>query len=582
MRWWRMIGVAGWAAVAAVSAGGAEETVAERDARMAWWREAKFGMFIHWGVYAVPAGVYRGEQIPGIGEWIMHRARIPVAEYREFAKEFNPVEYDPEGWVRLAKEAGMKYIVLTSKHHDGFALFDSAVTDWDVVDATPYGRDLLRPLVDAAHRAGLRIGVYHSQAQDWTHPGGAKAGMQEGEGWDEAHRGDFDEYLERIAIPQVTELLSGYDLDIFWWDTPTWMNAERAGRLAALLSLRPGIITNNRLGGGFAGDTETPEQHIPAQGIRGRDWETCMTMNDTWGYKSYDHNWKSGRTLVHNLVDIVSKGGNYLLNVGPTPRGIIPAPSRALLGEVGAWMKAHGEAIYGTQPSPFAAQGWGRCTVGSRDGKTVYYLHVFDWKDGAPFTVPLANRPVRAALLADPGRAVAYAGGDDAGIVIRPSGPAPDELCPVVVLEIEGDPVVIRPRVAAGPDGALALSAATAELLGETIQVETRYGDPSIGYWTQASDGLRWPVRLAAAGRYRVAVDAACPDDTAGTKLRLKIGEADLPVTVPATGGWDRFQTHQLGDLVLPAGDLDASLAVTDMPGGAVMNLRRITLSPIP
>lgn len=190
----------------------AAESPAQRDARMAWWREAKFGLFIHWGVYAVPA---RSDA------WTMHKYKIPLATYREFAKDFNPVRYDPAAWAKLAKDAGMRYIVITSKHHDGFALFPSDATDWDIADASPYGKDLLGPLVKAARGEGLKIGFYYSQAQDWTHPGGAKSGYKEGEGWDPAQNGAFDTYLKSIAIPQTRELITRYQPDIFWWDTPT-------------------------------------------------------------------------------------------------------------------------------------------------------------------------------------------------------------------------------------------------------------------------------------------------------------------------------------------------------------------------
>jgi alpha-L-fucosidase len=297
--------------VAFTSLASEEETPAQRDARMKWWREAKFGLFIHWGVYAVPAGTYQGEQIKGIGEWIMLRGKIPVAEYRAFAGQFNPVKYNPDAWAKLAKDAGMKYLVITAKHHDGFALFPSDASDWDVADATPYKMDLITPLARAARKNGLKFGTYYSQAQDWTNPGGAKSGYKEGDGWDDAQKGSFDDYLAKIAVPQTREILTRIKPDILWWDTPVWMNANRAAPLHELIALRPGLITNNRLGGGFRGDTETPEQHIPATGFKDRDWETCMTMNDTWGFKSYDHNWKSTETLIRNLVDIVSKGGNY-------------------------------------------------------------------------------------------------------------------------------------------------------------------------------------------------------------------------------------------------------------------------------
>jgi alpha-L-fucosidase len=237
----------------------ANETPQQRDARMKWWREARFGMFIHWGVYSVPAGTYNGKRIPGIGEWIMHNGKIPCAEYHEYAKQFNPVKYDPDEWVRIAKDAGMKYIVITSKHHDGFALFASKASRWNVVDATPYGKDLLKPLADACRRHGIRLGFYYSQAQDWNNPGGAAAGGH----WDKAQDGDMTEYIRNVAVPQVREILTGYgDLAVLWWDTPVDMTKERADLLIPLLKLRPGIINNNRLGGGYKGDTETPEQFI--------------------------------------------------------------------------------------------------------------------------------------------------------------------------------------------------------------------------------------------------------------------------------------------------------------------------------
>ena len=423
----------------------ANQTPAQHDARMKWWREAKFGMFIHWGVYAVPAGTYKDKRIGGIGEWIMLRGKIPVAEYKAFAKQFNPVKYDPNAWAALAKQAGMKYIVITSKHHDGFALFDSKVTDWDVVDATPYRKDLLRPLVDAAHKQGLKIGFYYSQAQDWNHPGGAKARYKEGDGWDEAHKGDFDEYLKTIAYPQVKEILSGYDIDVLWWDTPVWMNKPRAELLLPLIALRPGIITNNRLGGGYKGDTETPEQRIPATGIKGRDWETCMTMNHTWGYKSYDHNRKSTKQLIRNLVDIVSKGGNYLLNIGPKADGTIPQESIDRLKEIGKWMDVHGEAIYATQASPVDRPAWGRVTCkkspGMRGPTTVLYLHIFDWPTDGQISVPVDNKIVSYQLLTKPDQKI-KAERADGKITVDLAGKAPDPICSVVKLTIEGEPKV--------------------------------------------------------------------------------------------------------------------------------------------
>ena len=336
------------------------ETKEHRDARMAWWREAKFGMFIHWGVYSVPAGYYHGQPVSGIGEWIMNRAKIPMAEYQQFAKDFNPVKFNADEWVRIAKDAGVKYIVITTKHHDGFAMFDTKVNNWSIVKATPYGRDPLKDLAAACRKYGIKLGFYYSQAQDWNNGGSATRGK-----WDPAQEHNMDDYIDKVAIPQLREILSNYGEfpTVLWWDTPTDMTPERAQRLYdVVMQLKPSVITNNRLlsggftterAGGLSGDTQSPEQFIPAQGYPGRDWETCMTMNDTWGFKRDDNNWKSTETLIRNLCDIASKGGNYLLNVGPTSEGLIPQPSIDRMAEVGKWMKVNSEAIYGNNSNSF-------------------------------------------------------------------------------------------------------------------------------------------------------------------------------------------------------------------------------------
>jgi alpha-L-fucosidase len=424
----------------------ATETKPERDARMQWWREARFGMFIHWGVYSVPAGTYDGRRVDGIGEWIMFNGKIPVARYREYAQQFNPVKYNPEQWVRLAKDAGMKYIVITSKHHDGFALFDSQASDWNVVKATPYGRDLLKPLAEACHKYGIKLGFYYSQAQDWNNKGGGVCGTH----WDKAQDGDMNEYLRQVAVPQVREILSNYGpISVLWWDTPCGMTRESAELLLPLLKLQPGIVHNNRLGGGYQGDTETPEQEIPATGIAGRDWETCMTMNDTWGYKSHDANWKSVDTLLRNLIDIASKGGNYLLNVGPTSEGLIPEPSVERLQAIARWMQTNGEAIHGTQASPFQTLPWGRCTQKAVAGGTRLYLHVFDWpNDGRLVVDGLLNQPRRAYLLKDASRTALPVKRQEDALIISVPTQSPDAPVSVVALDIEGTPdVTIPPRL---------------------------------------------------------------------------------------------------------------------------------------
>lgn len=548
------------------------ETPAERDARMEWWRDAKFGMFIHWGVYSVPAGTYHGEKIGGIGEWIMRRAEIPVAEYREYAQDFDPVKYDPEQWAALAKRAGMKYVVITSKHHDGFALYDSAVTDWDIADASPYGKDLLAPLADAVRDEGLKFGLYYSQAQDWTHPGGAKAGLAEGQSWDEANKGDFDEYLRTIALPQTKEVLTKFHPDVLWWDTPTWMNAERAKPLHDLLADYPEIITNNRLGGGYRGDTETPEQHIPATGYKDRDWETCMTMNNTWGFKSYDHNWKSTEVLLHNLVDIVSKGGNYLLNVGPTKEGEIPQESIDRLTEIGEWMDTNGASIYGTTASPCRRPDWGRIT--SKPGKL--YLHVFDWPSDGKLVVPVEVETSGCHLLADASRNFDVSK-SDAGVVVHLTGDAVDPIDTVVELEISGTPKEIFRRVAPAANGTLVLQAGDAVIKGNA-QVESIGNQPNIGFWTDAADVVVWNCKSDKPGKYRLAAEVAAP---ASSKLVVSVGDAKANVAVKATGGYQDFESQDWGEVELKTA---GKFSVKIMPKSGqwqAINLRSLKLTPV-
>ncbi len=571
-----------------------KETKEQRNARMQWWREARFGMFIHWGVYSVPAGTYNGKQIPGIGEWIMNRGKIPVAEYKAYAKQFNPVRYNPDAWVRLAKEAGMKYIVITSKHHDGFALFDSKATDWDVVDATPYGKDLLKPLAEACKKHGIKLGFYYSQAQDWCHPGGAASGGH----WDPAQDGDMNEYIQKIAAPQVKEILTHYgDLAVLWWDTPTNMNKERADMLQPLITLRPGIITNNRLGAGYKGDFTTPEQHIPATGLD-YDWETCMTMNDTWGFKSYDQNWKSTKTLIQNLADIASKGGNYLLNVGPTSLGEIPQPSVERLREIGKWMKVNSESIYDTTASPFAKLTWGRCTKKELDNGAILYLHVFDWPADGTLIVPgLKNKVKQAYLLAgrktktNPVSAVLhlFAGSRDLktetvsdGVkVCLPKKPL-DAIDTVVVLKVEGKLQVEKILPKQNNDGTLVLTADMANIynrLGTDAKLETRDGIQNIGYWTDERVGVEWSFQIDKPGRFEIAAYLAV--EAAESRFEIIVDEQKQNAVVVSTAGYDKFVKTKLGEITLAQpGEHRIQIKPIEKQWQPI-NLRTILLTPI-
>ncbi|HWI56057.1 MAG TPA: alpha-L-fucosidase, partial [Bacillota bacterium] len=442
------------------------ETSAQREARMAWWREARFGMFVHWGLYSGLAGTWQGKAVGTNGgmEWIQQRVQADTDTYAKAALPlFQPRADFARDWARLAKQAGCRYLVFTTKHHEGFALHDSKAGDYNA--GAVLHRDLVKEIVEAARAEGLRVGFYHSVI-DWHHDQYAYAKSQQlphplrGQPYPNGERdhAKYQTYLHQ----QVNELVSNYPVDILWWDYSSQdFQGDAAWRASELMQLvrtkRPDIIMNNRLfrsrEAGWAsmgtegylpqldpkyGDFVTPEQHIPATGMPGVDWETCMTLNTTWGYSDHDHAWKSDQTLIRNLIDIASKGGNYLLNIGPKGDGTVPEESVSSLQAIGRWMQANGEAIYGTTASPFEKLTWGRCTQKKlADKNTRLYLHVFDWpKDGKLVVPGLANKPLKASLLAG-GKRLKVEGGQGSLTINLPAA-VPDPIASVVVLEVQG------------------------------------------------------------------------------------------------------------------------------------------------
>ena len=436
------------------------ETPQQHDQRMSWWREARFGLFIHWGLYAVPAGEWNGQT--NHAEWIRTTAQIPLGKYDEFLGQFNPVKFNAEAWVLAAKAAGMKYIVITSKHHDGFALFDSKVSDFDVM-ATPFKRDIMKELSEACHKHGLKMCWYHS-IMDWHHPDYLP--RRDWEKDRSAEGADFNRFITYLH-GQVTELLTNYgDIGVMWFDgewESTWSHAYGKPLYELCRKLQPNVIVNNRVDvgrggmagmtaeGEFCGDFGTPEQEIPNTGIPGVDWETCMTMNDHWGYNKNDRHWKSSADLIRKLVDIASKGGNFLLNIGPTAEGEFPPESLERLREIGTWMDVNGEAIYGTSAGPFRKLDWGRCTM-KRDGNTTtLYLHVFDWPKDGMLAVPGMGNDSRSARLLGSTSGTLAVSRHDSDLRIALPAAAPDRIASVIALEIDGEPIVYEPPAIAAP-----------------------------------------------------------------------------------------------------------------------------------
>ena len=432
-----------------------KETADQHDARMQWWREARFGMFIHWGLYAVPAGTWNGKT--DYGEWIRTSAQIPLETYEKFVPQFNPVSFNADEWVKAARDAGMKYIVITSKHHDGFCMFDTKQTGFNIMK-TPFQRDPMKELAAACRKYGLKFCFYYS-IMDWHHPDYLP--RREWETDRTVGNADYDKYVAYMKA-ELKELLTLYgDIGVLWFDgewEPTWNQTRGLDLYNYVRSLQPSIIINNRVGAGrldmegmtkkgmFGGDFGTPEQQIPSTGLPETDWETCMTMNDHWGYNSHDKNFKSSKEIIRMLTDIASKGGNYLLNIGPTASGIFPQESLNRLRDIGKWMELNSESIYNTKASPFNSTPWGRCTMKTTKNGFRLYLHVFDWPANGQLLVEgCLNKVKKAFVLSDTKHITLKTGRiNDAITVMLPKTP-PDTINSVIVLDLKGVPDFTNP-----------------------------------------------------------------------------------------------------------------------------------------
>ncbi|MCX7012652.1 MAG: alpha-L-fucosidase [Candidatus Sumerlaeota bacterium] len=505
-----------------------------KDKRIAWWRDAKFGLFIHWGVYSVLSGDWKGRHYGkatggGTGgssiEWIMFRARIPIREYEEVARRFNPIQFNAAEWVRLAKEAGMKYLVITAKHHDGFCMYKTNETNYNIADFTPFRRDPLKELAAECAKQGLRLGFYYSQSQDWHHPNGGR------NSWDfDESKKDFAGYIENYVKPQVRELMTNYGpLGVLWFDTPHYLTPEQSRSLRDMVhQLQPDCLVSGRVGNDAGDYTQLPDRSVPATKMA-VDWETPMTMNQNWGYDHVDQDWKSARELIRMLCDVVSRGGNLLLNVGPTAEGRFPQPSIDGLQAMGRWLKVNGESVYGTAASPFpAAFDWGTATA--RPGRV--YLHIYEWPTAPMVLYGLRNRVAKAWMLADSARSPLTVGQsrDEAfgmdELRLELPAPAPEADNSVVVLEIDGQ-LDVDQTLFQQPDGRVLLPAHLAEIHNEGASAKAQIGTLGmVTNWTDPKTWLRWDFKALRPGRYDVEILTA-PDRAAkwdgGHKMELAL-----------------------------------------------------------
>lgn len=478
-------------------------TPADRAA-LARWRAARFGLFIHWGLYAIPAGVWRGQRVPYIGEWLMFREKIPVATYAKFAARFHPRRFDAAAIVRLAREAGQRYLVITAKHHDGFAMYDSPSNPYNIVAATPWAHDPMRDLARECKKQGVTLCFYYSQDLDWHHPDGAW------NTWDfDAKKKDAGRYLREKVYPQLRELLTNYGpVGLIWFDTPlTISRAQSAAIRRFVKKIQPGCLVSGRIGHGL-GDYGIPRDNQMPPGRLPGDWEVCATLNHTWGYKKHDHAWKSAPDLIRTLVESASKNANYLLNIGPDADGRVPAPSVARLRAVGRWLKANGESIYGTAPSPFTHDfPWGRITT---KGRTLY-LHFFS-KPPRRFELRGLETKVRgAAPLLAPAKKLSCIQTRDAATglpVLQIDTAKLSFKQPVTVLKLTlaAAPVVV-PGPIQEPDGALSLLAAEACPGADRGQPQLRI--TPLGFtsgWKNPTDRLDWTATVLTPGRFNAEI----------------------------------------------------------------------------
>lgn len=553
-------------------------------ARGAWLKDSRFAMFIHWGLYSELGGRWKDRTYYGISEWIMRRASIPAAEYETVAARFNPVEFNALEWVRIAKAGGMRHIMITAKHHEGFAMFGSKASRYNIVDATPFRRDVMKELAAACKAEGMRLGFYYSQTQDWHERDAV------GNTWDFPKPGDFPRYLQTKAIPQVRELLANYGpIATIWFDTPGPITPAQSRELVDLVHrAQPQTIVNSRIGNGLGdydtlGDMEIPR--LPRAGL----WESVDTHNDSWGYAANDINFKSAREIVERLVRVVSKGGVYMLNVGPDGKGRIPEPSVRMLAEVGNWVKKHEAAIHGSGPTPLPPLAWGECTT---RGNTLY-LHVFDWPADGRLIVPgLQSKVVRARAggVALPVKAI------DGGVLVEVPRVPPAELLPVVELEVAGavkaarDLFVLRGHPNRLDPAVASLTACEIanvrwmEKFGEWKHEECAAG------WQGARSSASWKFRTLEPATFRMELEYSCPagDDYSEWQITLDGKRITFPVIdtgertkrAAFAGALPRFRTYEAGMIDLPkSGVHTLALGPTGAAGKGV-RIASVSLAP--
>ena len=568
-----------------------------RDQRMGWWRDARFGCFVHWGAYSPFGGVWEGQAMPGYAEHLMRHFKLDNATYqREVVATFNPTAFDADAWVRSIKDAGMRYLVITAKHHDGFAIWDSEVTDYDIVDATPFGRDPLAELKAACDRHGLPLGFYYSHAQDWHHPQGTRADWQfdypasrRPLWWklpeNQWHIDNVQSYFDQKALPQIVELIEKYDPALMWFDTAFWAPPQATVRaLQAARAASPDLIVNSRVvtgGRGNYGDYEStadkPAEFYPVDG----DWEAIPTTNESYGWHAEDHSHKPAAHFIGLLVKASARGGNLLMNLGPRGDGTIDPTDQQILADIGRWMKVNAESIHATQRTTLPVQSWGQST---RRGSQTLYLHVFDWPADGPLIVGGLRCAIRsAATLEDPAAALPVRRLDETTWAIDVPRTAPTPPVSVVKLTVADTADTDTHRLLQLGSYPETLHVFDGQLEGKTLRFGKGHADDDyLQQWTDPADAVAWPIHLREAATVHAAVELTSPAKTTGGRFELTVADQRLTAEVepgPAGASW----VMDLGELTLPAGRHVLRIKPQDIADGKeLMRLHELRLTAAP
>ena len=566
------------------------ESMETRDQRLQWWREARFGMFVHWGVYSGLGGTWQGRPVKGYAEHIQRMLKIPIPVYREkVAGKFNPTEFNPDEWIRAARDAGMGYFIITAKHHDGFAMFDSKTNDYNIVQSTPFKRDPMKELKAACQKYSLKFGFYYSHAFDWgeanapgndwdyDNPGGDR-NLHGGRNWWESYPEFMTKarsYVDQKAIPQLLELIKTYDPDILWFDTPHKLpDSENLRILKAVREASPRVVINGRLVrncGDYLSTADRPAEFSPHEG----DWEGIPTTNESYGYNQNDHSHKPVSHFIQILAKAAARGGNILMNVGPMGNGKIAPEDLAILQGLGQWWKTNGESIRGTSRTPLAVQAWGEST---RKGDAVY-LHVFTWpRDGKLIVGGLKTGVKSAHLLSDPKPAkLVTERVNPLDVLIKVPPEAPDKVDSVVVLQCEAEPIGDTARLLS-LSGTNVLRAFDGELRGTLRFGPGKTRDAYVENWTKAADSVFWPLRLNKSCSFEVRMDYDGPVDSTGGTFTLTMGTNRLSGVVQQ----GEKRGVKMGSINVQPGSFELRLVPEQIHGSELMRLRGITLIPVP